>query len=58
MSSERRSAGQKSRKKDKADLTERLKIVAEFQGVAEHQGFMAGIAKEKELKSRTKDLMR
>ncbi len=35
---ERRSnVGQKTRKKEKTDLTERLKILAEFQGVAEHQ---------------------
>ena len=37
LSGDRRSFGQKTSKKNKADLTERLKILAEFQGVAEHQ---------------------
>ena len=48
----------KPKKKDKSDLTERLKILAEFQGVAEHQAFVASVVKEKDLKSKTKDLQR
>jgi hypothetical protein len=42
----------------KKDLSERLKIFAEFQGVREHQSFVANIAKEKRLKSRIKDLIK
>ena len=38
--------------------TERLKVLAEFQGVQEHRQFMKNIGKEKELKSRLKDLQR
>ena len=41
-----------------ADITERLKVLAEFQGVQEHRQFMKDISKEKELKSRIKDLQR
>ena len=34
------------------------KVLAEFQGVQEHREFMKNIGKEKELKSRIKDLQR
>ena len=34
------------------------KVLAEFQGVQEHREFMMNIGKEKELKSRIKDLQR
>ena len=37
---------------------ERLKILAEFQGVSEYQVFMASMTKEREIKQRVKDLMR
>ena len=33
-------------------------VLAEFQGVQEHRQFMKNIGKEKELKSRIKDLQR
>jgi hypothetical protein len=56
--SDRRSTGNKSKKKEKTDITERLKILAEFQGVQEHQQFMLNIVKEREMKSRAKDLIR
>lgn len=49
----------KNKRKDpKTDFTERLKIVAEFQGVKEHKDFMASMIKEKDLKSRIKELSR
>ena len=37
---------------------EKLKILSEFQSVKEYQNFMAGITKEKDVKTRIKDLMR
>jgi len=37
---------------------ERLKILAEFQGVSEYQVFMASMTKERDIKQRIKDLMR
>ena len=37
---------------------EKLKILAEFQGVAEYQVFMANMTKEREMKQKIKDLMR
>ena len=40
------------------DIMERLKILAEFQGVSEYQVFMASMTKEREIKQRVKDLMR
>jgi len=49
----------KNKKKDaKADFTEKLKIVAEFQGVKEHKDFVASMTKERDLKSRIKELNR
>ena len=45
----------KNKRKDaKADFTEKLKIVAEFQGVKEHKDFVASMTKERDLKSRIK----
>ena len=41
-----------------ADVMERLKILAEFQGVSEYQVFMASMTKERDIKQRIKDLMR
>ena len=41
-----------------ADVMERLKILAEFQGVSEYQAFMASMTKERDIKQRIKDLMR
>lgn len=41
-----------------ADVMEKLKILAEFQGVKEHQAFMGNMQKEREVKQRIKDLMR
>jgi len=58
------SAPQKSLKKTSqkdagnADVMERLKILAEFQGVSEYQVFMASMTKERDIKQRIKDLMR
>ena len=37
---------------------EKLKILAEFQGVSEYQVFMANMTKEREVKQKIKDLMR
>lgn len=51
------SNGQK-KKAQKDPILEKLKILSEFQSVKEHQQFMAGITKEKDLKTRIKDLMR
>ena len=57
-------AGKAAKKRDssggaaKTPDTERLKVLAEFQGVQEHRQFMKNIGKEKELKSRLKDLQR
>ena len=50
----------KSSQKDanSSDIMERLKILAEFQGVSEYQVFMASMTKEREIKNRIKDLMR
>jgi len=49
----------KTKKKDpKTDITERLKIVAEFQGAKEHKDFMATMIKERDLKARIKELSR
>jgi hypothetical protein len=51
--------GQPSKKKSIKDpIIERLKILSEFQGVKEHQCFIASITKEKDLKGRIKDIMR
>ena len=55
---ERKGFGGKTKKKDKTDLTERLKVLAEFQGVAEYQQFIGSMVKEKELKNKCKDLLR
>ena len=41
-----------------ADVMERLKILAEFQGVSEYQVFMASMTKERDIKQRIKDVMR
>jgi len=52
-------ANSKTKRKDpKTDITERLKIMAEFQGVKEHKDFMVNMIKEKDLKSRIKELSR
>ena len=40
------------------EIMERLKILAEFQGVSEYQVFMASMNKEREIKQKVKDLMR
>ena len=39
-------------------LSPSFQVLAEFQGVQEHRQFMKNIGKEKELKSRIKDLQR
>ena len=58
------SSGQKSIKKSSSkdgssgDVMEKLKILAEFQGVSEYQVFMANMTKEREVKQKIKDLMR
>lgn len=48
--------GKKKTAKD--PVLEKLKILSEFQTVKEHQQFIAGIVKEKDVKTRIKDLMR
>lgn len=48
----------KKKESNKGDLTERLKVLAEFQGVVEHQQFMSSIIKEREIKTRIRDLTR
>merc|ERR1719400_2910617 len=40
------------------EALEKLKLLAEFQSVPEFQAFMANINKEKEIRSRIKDLIR
>ena len=52
--------GQPSTKKknQKDPVLEKLKILSEFQSVKEYQNFIAGIMKEKDVKTRIKDLMR
>ena len=59
----RSNVGHKTNKKKdslgkSAELSERLKVVAEFQGPVEHASFISSITKEKEIKSRIKELMR
>ncbi|XP_023320922.1 transcriptional adapter 2-beta isoform X2 [Eurytemora carolleeae] len=49
----------KPKKKDgKPDLLDRLKLVSNFQTVPEHKTFMSNMGREKELKSRIKELNR
>ena len=57
--SDKKSNGAQSKKKNMKDpVIERLKILSEFQSVKEHHSFLSGITKEKEVKTRIKDLMR
>jgi len=46
------------RKNQKDPVLEKLKILSEFQSVKEHQNFISGIMREKDVKARIKDLMR
>eukprot|EP00095_Tigriopus_kingsejongensis_P002498 maker-scaffold64_size435223-snap-gene-2.30 protein:Tk02498 transcript:maker-scaffold64_size435223-snap-gene-2.30-mRNA-1 annotation:"low quality protein: transcriptional adapter 2-beta" len=46
------------KRKDRNDPTERLKVMAEFQGVDEHRAFIGSVTKERELKQRIKELQR
>jgi len=49
----------KLKKKDsKTEALDRLKVMSNFQSVAEHQTFIANIGREKDLKSRIKELNR
>ena len=52
-------AAPKPKKKDpKSEVFEKLKVVSGFQGVDEHRKLVASVAKEKEIKSRIKELLR
>ena len=44
--------------KESGEVMERLKLLSAFQSVDEFQAFMANVVKEKDLKSRIKDLGR
>ena len=49
----------KPKKKDpKSEVFERLKVVSSFQGVEEYRKMVASVAKEKDVKSRIKELLR
>jgi len=52
-------AAPKPKKKDpKSEVFEKLKVVSGFQGVDEHRKLVASVAKEKDIKSRIKELLR
>jgi len=48
----------KSKKDGKAEALEKLKVMSNFQTVPEHQRFIASISRERDLKSRIKELNR